>query len=395
MTLIYIIIVQDTIDIWRIKRRNMMRKRLTIAVDYDDTLALCTEYALYLEEKKTGEKFDYESVDKWGKTGRATDCIFRYFGNNEDNFYGTQPLYEGAQEFINALLDRGHEVMILTAVSPQFATMRAEKIMKEFPRIKADNIILTSRKDLVHTDILIDDAPHNLSDTPAKYPICFRRPWNRNLTGLISVFSYGEILNFVDSIAMIDAELERTNKVYCLVAPSASGKTAIAKELAKNPLYQIPRSTTTRARRAGEPENAYNFVSEEEFSKLYKDGHFLETTIYAGNRYGTTKDEIDSILNSGKNAVFPIDISGANALKMKYGNKCEMVFIKRPKDLIVQSLLDRLAVQITNNPSRKDEYIKDISNRILSLSDERKNEELCDRVILNNGNITDVIQSFF
>lgn len=60
----YIIIVQDTIDIWRIKRRNMMRKRLTIAVDYDDTLALCTEYALYLEEKKTGEKFDYESVDK-------------------------------------------------------------------------------------------------------------------------------------------------------------------------------------------------------------------------------------------------------------------------------------------------------------------------------------------
>lgn len=72
-----------------------------------------------------------------------------------------------------------------------------------------------------------------------------------------------------------------------------------------------------------------------------------------------------------------------------------MVFIKRPKDLIVQSLLDRLAEQITNEPSRKEEYIKDISNRILSLSDERKNEELCDRVILNNGNITDVIQSFF
>ena len=73
--------------------------------------------------------------------------------------------------------------------------------------------------------------------------------------------------------------------------------------------------------------------------------------------------------------------------------KC--VFIKRPKDLIVKSLLERLAEQINNEPSRKEDYIKDISNRILSLSDERKNEELCDRVILNNGDITDVIQSFF
>lgn len=370
-------------------------RKLRIAIDYDDVLALCSEYAINIENEKRPpeDQLDYNSIDKWGPLGKPTDVIFKHF--EDENFYKTQPLYEGAQEFVKTLLDLGCDVVILTAIDQKFASIRHNKILKEFPMLNKNNIILTSRKDLVQTDILVDDAPHNLADTSARYPICFRRPWNMDLTGLISAFEYDEIINFVKQILMLNNIKSNENKIYCLVAPSGSGKTAIAQELAKDPTYKIPRSTTTRARREGESETAYNFVSKEEFEKLYVTGHFIETTVYAGNRYGTTRDELDDILESGKNAVLPIDFTGTNALKMKYGDKCVTVYVKRSKPLVVSALLDRLQGQLLAHPENAENIKNDIMNRILSLNTERKNEDLCDRVIVNNGTIAEAIKGFY
>ena len=184
--------------------------KMKIAIDYDDVLALCSQYALELEEKNSGKALDFSSIDRWGKTGRATDVIFKYFGQEE--FYKTQPLYEGAQAFIKELASRGHDIVILTAIDSRFSSIRAEKILKEFPEIKKENIILTSRKDLVHVDVLIDDAAHNISATPAKYPILFRRPWNQHLTGLISVYTYEEILCFIDRITALERNKNTESK---------------------------------------------------------------------------------------------------------------------------------------------------------------------------------------
>lgn len=365
-----------------------MKNKLTIAIDYDDVLALCTEYAVQLETAK-GNALDYASIDKWGKTGRNTDVIFRYFADEE--FYKTQPLYEGAKDFISALINMGHEIVILTAVDPIFASIRAEKILREFPDVKKENIILSSRKDLVNVDVLIDDAPHNIDNTPAKFPILFRRPWNQNLTGLISVYNYEEILNFIIRVSNLDKAKNTGCKVYCLVGPSGSGKTAITQQLLKDPRYEVVRSTTTRARREGEPANAYNFVSREEFEALYEQGHFIETTVYAGNRYGTTKDEIDAILKSNRNAVIPMDWCGANALKMYYGDQCVTVFVKRRKEFLIKALLDRLEKQLLADPRNAEKIKEDIQNRILSLNSEKKNEELCDKVLVNNGELKDVV----
>jgi guanylate kinase len=368
-------------------------KKMTIAIDYDDVLALCTQYAVELEAKN-GNILDYSSIDQWGMTGRATDVIFKYF--TSEKFFKEQPLYEGAVDFISELIQRGHEVIILTAIDPRFASIRAEKIMKEFPQIKKGNIILSSRKDLVHVDVLVDDAPHNLNDTPAKFPICYRRPWNENLTGLISVFSYEEILSFIDRVSRLyNNETVYNNKVYCLVAPSCSGKTEIAQKLNLDPRFNIPKSTTTRTRRNGEAEDAYNFVSRAVFESMYKNGEFIETTVYAGNRYGTTKDEIDGILSSGKNAVLPIDFSGANALKMRYGEQCEMIYVKRPKADIIRSLLERMLAQNSDKSKDMTAVIKDIQNRILSIDDEKKNEDLCDKTLMNNAPIDEVIRNFW
>lgn len=78
-----------------------------------------------------------------------------------------------------------------------------------------------------------------------------------------------------------------------LIGPSASGKTEVAKLLAKK--YNITKivTYTTRTPREHEVNGVdYNFVSIEEFAKLTDEGFFVETTYYNSNYYGTAKKDI-------------------------------------------------------------------------------------------------------
>ncbi|MFA5480817.1 MAG: AAA family ATPase [Bacilli bacterium] len=78
-----------------------------------------------------------------------------------------------------------------------------------------------------------------------------------------------------------------------LVGASASGKTEIAKILAKK--YGIVKAIThtTRKMREGEKDGLdYFFVDKEEFLKLKNKGAFVENTLYNGNYYGCSKSQV-------------------------------------------------------------------------------------------------------
>ncbi len=78
-----------------------------------------------------------------------------------------------------------------------------------------------------------------------------------------------------------------------LAGASASGKTEVAKELAKK--YGVTKviTTTTRKMRVGEINgHDYFFVSKERFLEMIKEDKFVEYTIYNENYYGSTKDQI-------------------------------------------------------------------------------------------------------
>ena len=175
----------------------MKRKyKLSTALDVDDILMECTSYAIRLANEKY--KFDppmtiYEK-QSWGKVGKRIDSIYPYFSDAE--FYRTQPVYEGAKEFVRKLTEMT-EVFICTAVPPEFMGIRAQRIMEEFPEIPADHIYMGARKDNIHTDILFDDALHNILTSNAKYPVLMRRPWNEEATGMLAVNHYDEFLNIL------------------------------------------------------------------------------------------------------------------------------------------------------------------------------------------------------
>lgn len=78
-----------------------------------------------------------------------------------------------------------------------------------------------------------------------------------------------------------------------LAGASASGKTEIAKLLAKK--YGITKivTTTTRAKRKGEVDGVdYFFVTPQRFEEMIREDKFVEYTLFNGNMYGSTKDQI-------------------------------------------------------------------------------------------------------
>ena len=78
-----------------------------------------------------------------------------------------------------------------------------------------------------------------------------------------------------------------------LAGASASGKTEVAKLLAKK--YGITKivTTTTRPKRKGEVDGVdYFFVTPERFEEMIQEGRFVEYTVYNGQMYGSTKDQI-------------------------------------------------------------------------------------------------------
>ena len=92
--------------------------RLSTALDIDDLLMECTSYAIRLANEKYGFQppMTIYEKDKWGKMGTRTDSIYPYFKDPE--FYRTQPVYEGAKEFVRKL-SQMTEVYISTAVPPE------------------------------------------------------------------------------------------------------------------------------------------------------------------------------------------------------------------------------------------------------------------------------------
>ena len=344
----------------------MRKYRLKIGLDVDDVLYECNSFALDLLREKYGDDpaLDVNNIRSWGLQGDISDERIHFFSDPE--FVARQPLFKGAQRFVRELSDMA-DVFFVTSVPPECMSARAKRLMEDFPEVPKGNILIGTRKDLVNIDILLDDAAHNISSSPATYPVLMRRPWNTSLSGLLSVNSYSDFLHMAKIIGKSFLEKTpnlRKGGVLCLVGPSGTGKNEIAARLSEDARFAKPLTTTTKPDNGKDGSSRY--VSQEQFLKEKAANKCFETTVYSNYYFGTSESEIEKIVRKGQVAVIPIDICGAMTLKNRYRSRSALVFTDRDKEKILTNLLHR--------PIPDEAKV----SRILSLDFEFRNLEFCD-----------------
>ena len=144
-----------------------------------------------------------------------------------------------------------------------------------------------------------------------------------------------------------------------LAGASASGKTEVAKLLAKK--YHIVKAitTTTRNIRKGEVDGVdYFFVDIDTFKEKIKNEDFVEYTMFNGNYYGSTKDQISS------NKVVVIDPAGLRSYISLNDNKMVTFFLETEENTRFERMMLR------------GDKIEDAKNRIIHDREAFKKEQI-------------------
>jgi guanylate kinase len=120
-------------------------------------------------------------------------------------------------------------------------------------------------------------------------------------------------------------------KLFVIAAPSGAGKTSLVRALLeRQPELRFSVSYTTRAPRPAEvPGRDYFFVTRPEFEKMVADGEFLEHAQVFDNSYGTSRHQVESILDGGEHVILEIDWQGAQQIRQAMP-ECQTIFILPP-----------------------------------------------------------------
>ena len=129
------------------------------------------------------------------------------------------------------------------------------------------------------------------------------------------------------------------NKLFALVGPHASGKTAIIRQLMKHGVNYIPLYTTRSPEAyANNPVGAatmYRFVDKIDFFKQ----DFLVKITYKGEYYGMMKEEILNALQNHKNSVIISDAQGVKQLSKLLKDSFESIYIMVDYVTLVEHML--------------------------------------------------------
>ena len=168
--------------------------------------------------------------------------------------------------------------------------------------------------------------------------------------------------------------MEYPGNLYVVAAPSGAGKSSLVKALLELDNRVAPSvSHTTRAPRGQEVHGReYYFVSNETFDQMIEQGSFLEWAQVHGNRYGTSKTNIEQRIAAGGDVVLEIDFQGAMQVKRIFPNAV-LVFILPPSWEELRSRLER----------RNEDSAEVIELRLKNAAEEMEHAREFDFVIIN------------
>ncbi len=170
--------------------------------------------------------------------------------------------------------------------------------------------------------------------------------------------------------------------IYIIIGKTGSGKTFIKDKIVQNKKYTSIVEYTTRDPRESEKNGVdYNFVTDEEFDKMYNNNEFFDT-----RSYNVVTDNGDRIIRYGnvrindyanKSYIVVTGIEGMMNYIKQYGRKnCKIILVKCSDS-------DTRYDRISHRPGfNKDEYIRRMKEEDF-LYDKIEVNKNCDIIIDN------------
>ena len=156
---------------------------------------------------KYGTEVDREIVRDWDMAAAFPELTREqiYSPLCDPELWKAVPPKEGAAKYMSMLLEDGHEIYIVTTSDYRTIKTKTEEVLfKYFPFIDWNHVIITSSKQMIRGDVLIDDGIHNLIDGEYE-KILFDAPYNRNFNaeahGIVRVSNWEEIYELITSLS--------------------------------------------------------------------------------------------------------------------------------------------------------------------------------------------------
>ncbi len=171
-------------------------------------------------------------------------------------------------------------------------------------------------------------------------------------------------------------------QLVIISGPSGVGKDTVIEAMQRrepaNPRHYVI-TVTTRERRDNEIDGvSYHFLSLDDYRRLDADEGLLEASQVHGNWYGTPRDQVQSALTSGRDAILKIDVQGADKVRDKVPHAL-LIFVVPPS---LEELDARLVGRSTETP-------KDLEIRRRNAAIELARKDEYDHVVVNKTDQVD------
>ena len=144
---------------------------MTILVDMDDVLEQLIEGWVAYCNHFYGTHAVPADVKNWDMSLAFPTLTYDqvYAAVRDDRLWDFVYPMPGADEALRRLLAEGHTIYVVTATDYETLPAKMEKVLfRYFPYLDWAHVIITQNKQLIHGDVLVDDGPHNLIDSPCR-----------------------------------------------------------------------------------------------------------------------------------------------------------------------------------------------------------------------------------
>jgi len=182
------------------------RKR--IGLDFDCILANTTEAWVNLYNRYVNGNLEIDNITEWNISkfvpekhkGIIMDLLF-----NKRLWESIQPLPDS--QYYTSLLCKDYDVYVITNTHWKTYKAKVEWLIKQYPYIDTNNIIVTSKKQMIDVDLLVDDYEMNLI-SGSYNKVLLNYPWNKNVNdkehGIVRAYDWKGIYDAVHTLLPVD-----------------------------------------------------------------------------------------------------------------------------------------------------------------------------------------------